>query len=498
MSIEYTNTPLEWQNGGAEPSTSLKQNGFSAGYKPAANTFNYQFSNSTACISELQTKLSSLDDEKVDKVTGKGLSTNDFTNTEKSKLSETVGKDLTGKTVNPTSATTTTAGNGAEIFSDYRARTYNGEGSPTAGNVASGVYSHAEGEATTASGVQSHAEGCGTIASHDQTHAEGYFTKATSNCAHAEGASTTASGAQSHAEGLNTTASGTLSHAEGHSTTAIGAQSHAEGSATIAGGVCSHAGGHATQAVGDFSQTGGQGTYANKYQFTHGRYNKTNEGPTSETDMSGNLFIIGCGTEGANRQNALRTTTDGKTYGLQNFAGSGADFAELFEWQDENINNEDRRGLFVTLAGEKIKIASPSDSYILGAVSAVPTVCGDVQSEMWKHQYLTDVFGEKIVETVEVAEAVNEFGVVVPTHIEKRWVLNPDYDPTQEYISRENRPEWTAVGLIGKLVVVDDGTCQAGGFCKVAEGGIATSSENNNGWKVLKRIDNNHIQIIYR
>ena len=29
--------------------------------------------------------------------------------------------------------------------------------------------------------------------------------------------------------------------------------------------------------------------------------------------------------------------------------------------------------------------------------------------------------------------------------------LNPDYNPNQEYVSRENRPEWDCVGLMGKL-----------------------------------------------
>ena len=207
--------------------------------------------------------------------------------------------------------------------------------------------------------------------------------------------------------------------------------------------------------------------------------------------------MIGGGTSGADRRNAFRVTTDGKAYGLQNYSGSGADFAEMFEIEGGNPDNLDYRGYFVTVnENNKIRKATAEDDYILGVISAVPTICGDVQSEIWQGQYLTDVFGEKIVEAVEVAEAVDEFGTVIPAHTEKRWILNPDYDPTQEYVSREDRPEWVAVGLIGKLVVIDDGTCQAGGYCKVANGGTATLSEN--GWKVLKRIDDNHIQILYR
>lgn len=63
MAITFEKTPLEWNNAGAEPSTDLKTNGFVPGYKPAADTFNYQINNSSACLTELQTKLSGVDDD---------------------------------------------------------------------------------------------------------------------------------------------------------------------------------------------------------------------------------------------------------------------------------------------------------------------------------------------------------------------------------------------------------------------------------------------------
>ena len=63
MAITFEKTPLEWNNAGAEPSADLKTNGFVAGYKPAADTFNYQINNSSACLTELQTKLSGVDDD---------------------------------------------------------------------------------------------------------------------------------------------------------------------------------------------------------------------------------------------------------------------------------------------------------------------------------------------------------------------------------------------------------------------------------------------------
>ena len=45
------------------------------------------------------------------------------------------------------------------------------------------------------------------------------------------------------------------------------------------------------------------------------------------------------------------------------------------------------------------------------------------------------------------------------------------------YTPRAERPEWDAVGMLGVLNVRDDGTCHVNGFCKVADGGIATASD---------------------
>lgn len=148
-----------------------------------------------------------------------------------------VGKDLSGQTVKPTSSTEVTAGEGAEIFNDYRDRTYSTGGRVSTGNIASGQYSHAEGINTTASGANSHAEGANTIASGRNCHAEGIYTTAKSNgsgACHAEGFWTEASNALDHAEGDHTIATGGSSHAEGAYTQANGSSSHAEGTQTIA------------------------------------------------------------------------------------------------------------------------------------------------------------------------------------------------------------------------------------------------------------------------
>ena len=226
---------------------------------------------------------------KVDKVQGKGLSSNDYTAEEKTKLSELPTKteldtDLSGKEDTANKVTTLDSNvtdtqypsakavydelvkklntdeavgkkteQGGEVFNDYE------------NNVASGKYSHAEGFRTIASGRNSHAEGADTEARQDCSHAEGY----------------------------NTTAGGICSHAEGYSTTA-GGNSHAEGSYTKANAMCSNTEVDSTIASG-------------KYQHVQGKYNK-------EDTKDKYAHIVGNGTSDSKRSNAHTLDWDGNAW----------------------------------------------------------------------------------------------------------------------------------------------------------------------------------------
>lgn len=295
-----------------------------------------------------------------------------------------------------------------------------------------------------------------------------------------------ASGDYSHAEGYNTTARGDYSHAEGFYTTASGYYSHAEGRYTTASGVSSHAEGYFTT--------------ASDYQYSSGKYNDEKSAPSSgdtqDTTHSDAIFMVGCGTSSA-KKNAFRITSGGKCYGAMAFGASGADFAELFEWADGNPNDEDRRGLFVTLEGEKIKLANAGDDYI-GIISGDQAFIGNSASEEWQGKYLTDVFGAKLSQEVEVPAKIDDVTgkVIIPASTTIQYVLNPDYDPNEEYIMRENRKEWGIVGLIGQIVMIDDGTCVVGGRVEPSTNGIGTAS--NNGYRVMKRIDENHIKVLVK
>ena len=161
----------------------------------------------------------------------------------------------------------------------------------------------------------------------------------------------------------------------------------------------------------------------------------------------------------------------------------------------------------MTLEGEKIRPARPDDDFILGIVSGEPSVCGDVYDDQWKGMYLYDIYGRPLWEDVEVPDETIEVPdpeqpdrtitrVIIPAHTEHRQKLNPDYDNTQPYVPRSERPEWDAVGMLGKLVMRDDGTCRVNECCAVGENGTATYSGTRTKYRVMARLDESHIRVL--
>lgn len=413
-------------------------------------------------------------------------------------------KSLQGKAVKPTSTTSVTAKEGATIIGDTRERTFSSSGTTIlTGNVASNQYSIAIGACNTASENFACAIGNGN--------------KASGNSAIALGKNCESSGSG------GSLSCGTESKAGGQAAVALGYKCQANGNASFAVGNYCTASGADAAVFGDTN-------IASTYAFACGRFNKALSGQfkigecakdnTEHTTLStdGDAFIIGNGASSSVKSNAFRVTYTGKAYGLSAYGSSGADYAEYFEWKDGNPNNEDRRGRLVTLDGEKIRFATADDDYILGIISANPCVEGDIQPDDWQGKYLTDVFGQRLTQTVhiparyeeqevtdpETGEATTENVLIEDEHDAVQWILNPDYDPEQEYVSREDRKEWSPVGMMGKLVVVDDGTCEVNGFCKAGANGIATKSRDieglptNDGYRVMARIDDTHIRVLVR
>lgn len=273
--------------------------------------------------------------------------------------------------------------------------------------------------------------------------------------------------------------------ASGMDTRAVGTYSFAANAYSVSNGTASVALGYGTNAGGYASFTAGMGTKAETYALTSlGSYNLPSAGSDINPSGTQNALVIGNGYADTSRSNCFRVRFDGAVYGVGAYNTSGADYAEYFEWEDGNPKEEDRVGLFVALVGDKIRVAGKGDE-ILGVISATASVIGNSQSESWSEKYLKDDFGRTLydIELVEETEI-------------KKPKINPDYNPSLEYEAREDRKEWDPVGLLGRLRVVDDGSCQAGDKCGCGENGVAVKATD--GFKVLKRISKNVIEILIK
>lgn len=178
------------------------------------------------------------------------------------------------------------------------------------------------------------------------------------------------------------------------------------------------------------------------------------------------------------------------------------DYAEYFEWEDGNLEDEDRRGYSVVLGNEgKIKKATHEDDSkdIIGVVSGTSGIIGDAACYDWRGKYEIDEWGTRITDEVyqltwsEVLEdgkkknysydedrvpddvTVPEEGVSKRLH--HRYRITQEYDESQEYIPRDKRKEWCPVGLLGKVRVRDN-------------------SPKNTNWRYLKTIAGKELWLI--
>lgn len=351
-----------------------------------------------------------------------------------------------------------------------------------------------------AEGVSSHAEGGFTLARAHLSHAEGYLVAVTGKTSHGEGWKVIVEGESAHGEGYNTRAFGESSHSEGHGTNANGRGAHAEGSATIASGEFSHSEGQNTTAKGLQSHAEGNSTIASgKAQHVEGKYNL--EDTKFDGDGYGTyVHIVGNGTL-TNRANCHTLDWKGNAWYQGSVASNGADYAEFFEWEDGNPNNEDRVGFLVTLNGEKIKLANSGDQ-VLGIVSATAAILGDNYECEWNGKYITDDFGRSIYEDVEEFEEIEnkETGEIEKVSVGRvsQRKLNPEYNPEKEYVNRANRAEWDTVGMIGKLYLRDDGTCEVNQYATVGSNGVATASTELTNMRVLSRVNENVVRVLLK
>lgn len=242
-------------------------------------------------------------------------------------------------------------------------------------------------------------------------------------------------------------------------------------------------------ATGNYSFIGG-----GKYNTSNATYSSTLGGRGNNAGHTHSIALGGGSMTRANFDLVLGATdtdtpsTTNNTIRLQGTGGNiridgavstpEADYAEYFEWNDGNTNNEDRKGYFVSLINDKIQIGNTN---VIGIISSVPAIIGDSASNKWNELYLKNEWGEIVKDEFNLFSKSNKkiykknstYYSEYPNPSNKEGIIftgdtselinlnkkesypkiNPEYDPTEEYIPRENRKEWSPVGLLGKLRV---------------------------------------------
>lgn len=244
------------------------------------------------------------------------------------------------------------------------------------------------------------------------------------------------------------------------------------------------------------AQVFGQGCISSSdWSMTAGKYN------SNDTNKE-YAHVVGNGTSNSARSNAYTLDWQGNgTFAGTVSSSTGADYAEYFEWKDGNPNNEDRVGYIVTLDGDKIVKANTGDD-VLGICSGTAMVLGDSAEWNWTKRYLTDDFGRIIYEDrMEHHEAIyNPDGELIKEAWDEEVYApkqNPEYDASQPYAKRSDRPEWQIVGMMGKLYVHDDGSCIVNGYADVKDG-IATKANGKTNMRVMERVTDNIVRVLMK
>lgn len=163
----------------------------------------------------------------------------------------------------------------------------------------------------------------------------------------------------------------------------------------------------------------------------------------------------------------------GTVQGGSTFVQIAADYAEFFEWEDGNPSDEDRVGMCVVVTTNgKIRLfdeATDNIDAIVGVISGTGAVIGNSAELWWQGRVKRDNYGRTMYDEqpaftwvddtgkrhIVMADEATANGTDVPANarsiVNKTEVLNPEYDPTADYVSRDERPEWGIVGLLGQV-----------------------------------------------
>ena len=183
-------------------------------------------------------------------------------------------------------------------------------------------------------------------------------------------------------------------------------------------------------------------------------------------------------------------------------------FTEMYEWI--KIPRE-RLGLFVQFSVQEPNKIEP---YNGGKLLGITTICSVIESDdpdHWHNAYEANEVGDVYLKNERLAVGIKQYDQDEEmSYIEtKPWdhyvrIATNEFNKSQQYVRRSQRPEWVRVNLLGKVIVRDNGKCVAGGYCKpvisddaefmgTAEPAVSTDM---NSFYVLERLSTNTILVL--
>ena len=108
----------------------------------------------------------------------------------------------------------------------------------------------------------------------------------------------------------------------------------------------------------------------------------------------------------------FRVDGEGSVYTETGYFSNSTGYAEVFEWADSNLNNEDRLGYTVTLNAEGKLIVADEGDPVLGVIVENAALIGDANWNAWKDKYQIQENRNPKTKKYKIVEWVDDEGIL--------------------------------------------------------------------------------------
>lgn len=187
-------------------------------------------------------------------------------------------------------------------------------------------------------------------------------------------------------------------------------------------------------------------------------------------------------------------------------------YTEMYEFSEVPLK---KFGLFLQFDKkhpEKVCRYHQEGAPLVGISTITSSYVSDDPDE-WKGKFEFNEYGDYFLQKKDLIignmeyDQQREFSYISTKHYEQYTrIPTQNYSENQPYAKRSKRNEWIKVNILGKCIVVDDGTCKPGEYCKPYTGkekekwghAIPATKDDSVKFYVLSRLSDNTVFIINR